>query len=250
MAPRSFAVSGDTELQAVVCGSQGSDISISSPQTDSVVNNPTVDIEGSVSHATQIEISVDGQYSQTQPVASDQTSFQASVNITTGTHTIHLVANDVCQVRNGSSSVVITFDPNSNPGTGNETPTTVDSGGVIVGPNDATIPEDKASTYQKLRNAVVIGPILQQLENAFHVTGLDSTVAQGGVATSVIRVGLFTGGMTTMTFTTVVLRKYAMGAIVHIDKFLPVQPTLQHTYRLWVLRGVGFTMVFASLFFL
>lgn len=248
MAPRSFAVSGDTEVQAVVCGSQGSDVAISTPKTDSTITQPTVAIDGTVTHATQIDISVDGQYSQTLPIASGQSTFQASVDITTGTHTIELVANDVCHVRNGSASLVITFDPNGSAGNGEDTATTVDGGGVTVGPNDGPIPEDHTSTYEKLRKAVVIGPILQQLENAFRVTGLDSTIAQGGVATSVIRVGLFTSGLTTMTFTTLVLRKYAMGAIVHIDKFLPVQPALQHSYRLWILRSMGFVMVFASLF--
>lgn len=240
------AVSGDTEIRAVVCGGGGSSVSVSSPQDDSTVNDSTIDVQGSVSHATQITISIDGQYSQTIPLGNNQTSFQASVSIAEGTHTILFVANDVCQVSNGSTSIVLTYEPTTDPSNGGETPTDVDNGGVAVGTGDEAVATDP-SLYQKLKDTVVVGSLLDLLEKGFDYVGLDTTAEQGGTIVTAFRVSLFGAGVGMLAFTSLFLERAAMGWIGVFDKYIPENPLKIRGYRLWILRGIGTLSVLISL---
>ncbi|MBP9667603.1 hypothetical protein KBD87_02250 [Candidatus Saccharibacteria bacterium] len=254
--PVAFAVpaaaqddTGSTEISTLVCKDTGAEVTIASPVNDSTVNTSEVTVSGTVRSATQLVISLDGQYSQTIALASGQQSYSFGISLPRGTHAIKLVANDVCQVQDGAADVVLTYEPASTPSNGETTPTTVDTinTGIIVDANAKPVTQ-KLSTYEALRHTPVIGPLLDMLQAGFDYVGLDTTLEQGGLVISSLRVAFFSIGMSTLAFTTVVLNRFAMGWIVRFDKFIPSVPAVQHTYRLWILRSIGIIAVVASLF--
>lgn len=240
-----FAVAGTTQISAEICRAPlGSTIQITSPKSDSTVDTATIAMKGTVSDATQITVTIDGNYSETIPLGASDTSFNFNLNLTKGTHTIKLVANDVCQIQNSSDSVIVTFSGAS--GNGVDTPTS--AGGVLVGVSEVTPPAGGDDPYKQIKQSPVIGPVLDSMERLYSFSGLDTTIEQGGVVASAVRVGAFAVGVTTLTFTSVVLQNYAMGLVSQFDKYIPSNPFLQHQYHLWILRTIGGIMVLGAIF--
>jgi len=190
-ASSTFAV--DTTIGAAVCGSgAGASLSVDAPPSDSVVDQPTVKIIGTVADATQIDISIDGQYDSTVPLSVGQTSYQADVQLTAGTHTISLVANDACQMQDAEASIVVTYQPKTTPGSGSETPTDVGDGVEIGG---KPVNDENTSKPIGAESWPVIGPIIQlggELARNldFEVGTPSGTLWRSGLRFSFIVVGL------------------------------------------------------------
>jgi|GEM_PF-4798554 len=116
-----------TTITTVVCGPlTGSMVSITSPASDSTVNQASFLVSGMVSGATQIEVRIDDVYNSTIPVSVGQTQYLVTVTLTTGTHTIKVIANDICAVKNDEASLVVTYQPSVVPTPGSEVPTETD----------------------------------------------------------------------------------------------------------------------------
>ncbi len=230
-------------ISAQVCDNAGSTITIAKPKNDSIVNQSSVRMQGNVTHATQITVMIDGQYNQTIPLGTNQSTYSFDVSLTAGTHTIKVEANDVCAASNGTAQVVITFESKANGSAGNEIPTS--AGGVVVGAGTAIdIPEQ--NVYQRLRGSAVVGPVLGGIEKAFRFTGLDKTVERDGVVTTVVRVGMFTVGMTTLTFTTLAAQTYAAVPAQWLGKILPPDPIVGHRYLMLSLRGSSLLLILVA----
>lgn len=134
--------SASTTIGATICAAT-STITLSAPVSDSVVTSPTVPLSGAVTQASQIEVYVDDIYDSVIPLSIGQTSFNGSVQLTAGTHTIKVVAINTCPGSNGFDSAVVTYQPPSSGGgsssgssgstssSGGSTPTQV--GGVQIG---------------------------------------------------------------------------------------------------------------------
>ncbi len=119
-----------TTVGATVC-TEGSSITLNEPKSDSVLTSPTVPVSGTVKQASQIEVYVDDAFDGVIPLDMGQTSFSGTVQIGSGTHTITVVALDMCSGPNDTASAVVTFTPPpQKPSTGAETPTT--AGGVVA----------------------------------------------------------------------------------------------------------------------
>lgn len=101
-------VAGD--VHAIICRNP-STVTISSPGNDTILKNGTVSLAGVVSQASQLEVSIDGQYDSTIPVAYTSTTYSGSVRLTLGTHTIKVVSVDICQLGNADATVVVTYQP-------------------------------------------------------------------------------------------------------------------------------------------
>lgn len=128
-----------TTIGAIVCNSSGgSTVTVASPASDSTVNQPTFLVSGSVTSTTQIEVRIDDVYNSTISIGLSQTQFLFSVTLTQGTHTISLLANDVCAVHDGTANLVVTYDPSIVPAPGSDvstdtTPTLTPDGSAFVG---------------------------------------------------------------------------------------------------------------------
>lgn len=243
-----------TVINVAVCGvGSGAQLTIGTPPSDSVVSTPNVQISGQVANATQIDISIDGQYSSTVPLGATQTSYSTTVQLSSGTHTVSLLANDVCNNQDATASVVVTYQPQSTPGSGGDTPTTVDpggggggsgsgGGGVQIGgqpingfgaggTGDGSGGGDGDRSAQiTLENLPVVGPIvgvgLDVAEALDFETSTDGTLWQ-----STARFSLIVLGISTVVFGNIALTTWIWthGAIpVHVK---------------WGIRGLGLVLL-------
>ena len=127
------AYAASTQVEVAVCNGTTStaELAITGPASDSVVTNSSVTMSGTIADITQIDVSIDGSYSQSVGISSGQTTFTFDVVITPGTHTISLEGYDICSLDNPTGDVVVTYEPAAPPSNGGNTPTTVnpDPGG-------------------------------------------------------------------------------------------------------------------------
>jgi hypothetical protein len=121
------SVAAQSMVGAVVCEAT-STITISSPESDSIVTQPNLTIEGEVAQASQIEVEVDGVFDSIIPLTVGQTSYSGVVHLSVGTHTVKATAVSLCPGANGSASVVVTHERAvTAPSTGGNVDTSVDS---------------------------------------------------------------------------------------------------------------------------
>lgn len=131
------AVSAESNLAAIICDpNQPAVLRVIHPQSDSVVNNSQIELSGTVAQTSQLELYVDDAFSGVEPLSYNDTTFSTTISIPLGTHTIKVVAVDVCQVGNATDSVVVTYENATSASTGNQVPTNV--GGKTVSGQDVT----------------------------------------------------------------------------------------------------------------
>ncbi|HEX7484388.1 MAG TPA: hypothetical protein VF281_04545 [Candidatus Saccharimonadales bacterium] len=127
------AASAESNLAAIICdSSQPAVLTVVQPESDSVVTNAQIEVSGTVAQASQLELYVDDAYSGVVPLSYNDTSFSTTVSVSLGTHTIKVVAVDVCQVGNATASVVVTYQNAPSASTGSKVPTNVD-GTTVTG---------------------------------------------------------------------------------------------------------------------
>lgn len=139
-----------TTVGVTVCSGNLPTITINQPVGDSVVTAPMVALQGNVSQASQIEVQVDDVFDSVIQLSVGQTSYNSTVQLPIGTHTIKLTAINVCPGGNGNASVVVTYEqPPGTPSTGGTTDTEVGSGeanGVqSVSSADGTVADDSVT---------------------------------------------------------------------------------------------------------
>jgi hypothetical protein len=208
-------------VQATICGVDShATATIETPVSDSIVVSPSVILSGTVTHATGIEIKVDDVYNSTVPLASTSTSYSSVVMLQPGTHTISLQANDICLARNGTATVVVTYQPSAQ---GPDVTAQTTAGGVAIGVGSV------ASTRTSLASVNPISTVVRALD-------LD-TIAQDGVAKAVARVGLLLSGLATTTIGASIAGHIALqsGEVRHVPR------------RRRVVRICGFVPMFLAL---
>ena len=237
---------GSTTIDAILC-TPASTIAITSPASDSIVTNPSVPLEGTVTQSNQIEVYIDAVFDHIIPTTPGQTSFSDSVQLTEGTHTVKVVAINACAGANGESQAVVTYQkPETGGGTGDgdssgtDTPT---EAGVYIGERIPS-PEsagggDKSDLLPPL---AVMAPLLEWL----NIKTADIGETQG---LSVWRAVMMTAGMylVTVGMATVVVQSVA--SLPALQAVLPSAPATARGR--WVSRGFrvgGLLLVLAALF--
>lgn len=183
------AVSGNTQVQALVCGSGGGNptLNITTPQSDTVITELPLQVAGGVSNASQIDVSVDGNYHATVPLSSGQTSYSLSMQLSAGTHTVQLVANDICGVQNASDGFVITYQPPPPSSTGTAPSPT--SRQTVTG---QTLTEGESLLNNGISPTARVGHLLDGLATALD---FDTTARDGGIGTALARFIAFAAGL-------------------------------------------------------
>lgn len=194
----------EANISATVCGpDMASTLTINSPASDSVTNSADVHMHGQVTNANQINIYVDDQYSSVVPLSDSSTSYDTTVSINTGTHTIKLIAINICQTGNAEALAILTFEPISIPSSGSTVTTLTPS------VPSANIPKylPKVATVQ--RQSVIAKYIENPLIDIAHflgLTGPDTSFAQPGTSTTpnIVRFSLFVLGSTIIITSSIV----------------------------------------------
>lgn len=107
----------NTKVDVLICNpNTTAQLTIDTPPSDSTTSRPTVPIEGSALYTSQIEIYVDGGYSKTIALATGTTTFNTSIRLSPGTHTITLTAIDICGGVHDTKHIVITYQSPPGPG--------------------------------------------------------------------------------------------------------------------------------------
>lgn len=232
------AVAVDTTVSTSICNADaGSSASlvIDSPVSDSVVNLASITLTGSVKDVSQIDISIDGDYSQTVAIGAGMLSFSIGMTLSPGTHTILASGVDVCNITDPSDTVVVTYQPDTQPSTGSETPTvTTGSNPTVGGPGNNPIESDDKDTWV---NDI---PLLPQALTVARGVGqnLDfDELAKDGTLKAVTRFGFFTLGVSTMLAGPWLLNLLGRGGV-----FLPVV-LVRLRRNEWLTRVVGAILI-------
>lgn len=238
---------GSTTIDAILCN-PASTIAITAPVSDSIVTNPSVPLEGTVTQSNQIEVYIDTVFDHIIPTTPGQTSFSDSVQLTEGTHTVKVVAINVCTGANGESQAVVTYqkpqtggEPGDGDSSGTDTPT---EAGVYIGER---IPSSESASGSGDKSDLllplgVMAPLLEWL----NIKTADIGETQG---LSVWRAVIMTAGMylVTVGMATVVVQSVA--SLPALQAVLPSAPAT--TRGRWVSRGFrlgGALLVLAALF--
>lgn len=227
----------DSSVGATVCGpgAPPASIDITEPNDDSVVDQASVTFRGNVGNATQIDIDVDGQYVTTLAVGSNQTTFENDLTLTEGTHTVTMTANALCGGQNDDDSVVITYQPATDPSSGGSTPTEVD-GEPNVLPADEQIKDSEIA--QRIEKLPIIGSAISVVADFVNATGLEATVSAGNVTVGVARVGLTVAALTSVVMAST-LAPVAAQALPGVSEAFNVTSHRSMIYLGWIIRGVG-----------
>lgn len=129
------AVAGSSVVGASLRDNLPPALAITEPEDGATVDSPNVAISGTVHNVSQLMIYLDNEYYATVPLDSGAESFTLSVTVTTGGHTVKVVAIDPVTSTQVEASFGMTFVPPAE-----ETPVkeAVDNaveqvGGVVVG---------------------------------------------------------------------------------------------------------------------
>lgn len=106
-----------SEVRVRVCSTDSQPtITVSSPQSDTVVESRSLIISGSAERITQIEVSIDNNYVRTVALPSNVSTFVTNVSLTPGTQTIRLEAQPLCPGHSiASRTLVITYRQSQTP---------------------------------------------------------------------------------------------------------------------------------------
>lgn len=120
------AQQSDGRVEVMVCPDPSqSSLRITTPSSDSVVNQARVTIEGEVEFISQIDLFIDDAYNSTIALGHSATAFRTSVTLSPGTHTLRLEASDSCSNTSHTSQAVMTYEPQTEPSTGADSDTSI-----------------------------------------------------------------------------------------------------------------------------
>jgi hypothetical protein len=118
-----YAQQQNTNVNFELCGAESPELTITSPQSDSVTDQAEVVLSGTAANTTQIEVSLNGSFDQSIAIGQDTDSFNTSLTLQQGTNAILLTAYYSCNGTSSSTNLVITYQPGSKASTGEETST-------------------------------------------------------------------------------------------------------------------------------
>lgn len=241
----STSYASGTTVGATVCQST-SQISLAQPVSDSTVTQPTVPLAGAVAQANQIEIYIDDVFDSVIPLTIGQTNFTGSVELSQGTHTIKVVAINICPGPNGSASSVVTYSspPDTTPSNGQTTQTTVSEpskeavstqGGEIknTGTGGQLFPEQLSIPFQRFLGWL-------------NINTADTTEAH---SLSLWRAVVIGSGLYLLIVGVATTAVQLVASVPFVTAILPAPTASGRVKRLsWVFRGLGLLLVLGGLF--
>lgn len=160
---RSTASAQSNTVRAILCDTAGPIVQVTEPESDSIVDTPTVNLEGTTIRTSQIELYINEAYSQSIAVEPNG-PFSANVPLNKGTNTIRIEAYFACNQTTEIFNVVVTYEPKVVPSPGETTDTSVPGGGIIPPtisnpyPVAPPAPEDPSPIRKALENLRLITP--------------------------------------------------------------------------------------------
>ena len=104
-----------TVVNVAVCDATPAKISVTTPLNNSVFNQSTVAITGTIYRLTQIQVYVNDVYTTTVPLDAGATTFSTTVYIYEGTNAVKLVGVDPCSATGPYANLSYTYKPDARP---------------------------------------------------------------------------------------------------------------------------------------
>lgn len=146
-------------IEVMVCpAANQSSFLVTGPQSDSVVNGPKVLIKGTVEYISQIDFFIDDVYNNTVALGYSETAFESLMTLSPGTHTIKFTATDSCSQTTRNDSLVITYQPKTQPSIGEEVETEVDN--IIVNPDNQTTAQPEKTAIERTIDRFIAPPFV------------------------------------------------------------------------------------------
>lgn len=226
----------ESEIGVVVCGGSvpAAQVAITEPVSDSIVTQATTTLRGTVANATQIEVAVDGDYSQTFSVGANDTSFETDLTLVEGTHTITMTAIGICGSQNATDEIVLTFQREAEPSAGATTPTEIDTGdgGVVIA--DGHIDDG----HEKFGQAPLVGAVVNGIAGFTRVIGLENTVNTTNPLVGISRIGVTVVALVSVVMASS-LAPIAAQFVPGVSELFNATNHRSMLYLGWVIRGVG-----------
>lgn len=152
-------------VRTTLCDStSGPELTITTPQSDSVVAVSQIEVEASTLRTTQVDVYINNAYSHSVAVDPDQL-FQTTVALVPGTNTIRLEAYFACNHTAQTFSLVVTYEPKVQPSPGEDTDTNIpNQGGGSIPPTisnpgfTSPTPPEKPSIVERIGHNLIIYP--------------------------------------------------------------------------------------------
>jgi len=101
---------GASQVGAVLCDSQGPDIQVTSPESDTIVNTSPLEITGVLQRTSQLDIYVNEEYSNSLAISSDNT-LSIHISLKPGTNTIKFKAYFSCNTTSAEKTIIVEYVP-------------------------------------------------------------------------------------------------------------------------------------------
>jgi hypothetical protein len=225
-------VGAESNLAAIICDpSRPASLTVVRPQSDSVVNNANIELSGDVAQASQLEIYVDDAYSGVVPLSYNDTHYSTTVSIGLGTHTLKVVAVDVCQVGNASSSVVVTYQNAASASNGNQVPTNVDG---------STVNSQEVTSSRNPLEQFVLLPLLG-LAQSLDLIAYDSAATGNIDATNVLRFVIISAALVMLFYSTRLAHQVVL--LMKQLKLIPSVTAVRQRNLRKVILGIGIGVI-------
>lgn len=222
----------ESNLAAIICDpSRPASLTVVRPQSDSVVTSADIELSGDVTQASQLEIYVDDAYSGVVPLSYNDNHFSTTVSIGLGTHTIKVVAVDVCQVGNATASVVVTYQKVASASNGNQVPTNVD-GSSITG--------QEAMVNRNPLEQFVLLPLLGAA-HSLDLIAYDSAATGNIDATNVLRFLIISAALLLLFYSKRLARRGVL--LMKHFKLIPSVTAARRRYLRKVILAVGIGVI-------
>ncbi len=235
----------DSEIGVVVCGASvpSTQIDITEPVSDSIVSQAVTTFRGTVANATQIEIAVDGNYSQTLAIGATDATFETSLTLTEGTHTVTMTAIGICGSQNTVDTIVLTYHQQGDPSNGDVTPTDLNTGVAVT--DDPIHPDN---TPQLLADVPLLAAVMGAMADFARAIGLEATMQKTNVAVGVSRIGVTVVALTSVVMASS-LAPIAAQSLPGLSELFNTASHRSMLYLGWIIRGLG-VFVFVLAYFL
>ena len=230
-----------SDINVSICSDQlvPAGVTIDEPRDDSVVGQSVITLRGTAANSSQLEIEVDEQYVTTLAIGAGQATYETTLTLEPGTHTITVVATAICGGEDANDSVVITYQPETQPSSGDGTPTQLDGTRTLDGTPDEQASIDSDS-LQMILGIPVIGSAVGIVSDFAASTGLTATVTGNNtpVIAGVARVGLTVAAMSSIVMASS-LAPVAVRSIGGLSELFSIKSHRSMSYLSWIIRGVG-----------
>ncbi len=156
-----FAQTGSTTVGAILCDTQGPDLQITAPVSDTSTSSQVISIQGMAYRTSQIDIYLNNVYDHSVAIGFDAV-LQTPVSLIEGTNTIKLQAFFSCNGTSSDSTLIIRYQPEV-------VPVPIEPTTVVTGLGDQSGVSKRGNSNYSQQDSTV-GEIIQRIKDKLNIS--------------------------------------------------------------------------------